>query len=93
MCSIHKFTINFIFFNRLHTENHEEDRPQELVGKRICDLRKQLKLTQAALASSAGMEESALQRIEAGRTNPTIKTLYKVAIALNVDIKELFENI
>jgi len=93
MCSIHKITINFIFFNRLHTENHEEDRPQEIVGKRICVLRKQLKLTQAALASSAGMEESALQRIEAGRTNPTIKTLYKVAIALNVDIKELFENI
>jgi len=93
MCSIHKITINFIFFNRLHTENHEEDRPQEIVGKRICVLRKQLKLTQAALASSAGMEESALQRIEAGRTNPTIKTLYKVAIALNVDIKELFESI
>jgi len=93
MCSIHKITINFIFFNRLHIENHEGDRPQEIVGKRICVLRKQLKLTQAALASSAGMEESALQRIEAGRTNPTIKTLYKVAIALNVDIKELFENI
>ena len=74
-------------------ENHEGDRPQEVVGKRISVLRKQLKLTQAALASTAGMEESALQRIEAGRTNPTIKTLYKVAIALNVDIKELFENI
>jgi len=54
-------------------------------------LRKQLKLTQASLASSAGMEESALQRIEAGRTNPTIKTLYKVSKALNVDIKNFFE--
>ena len=74
-------------------ENHEGDRPQVIVGKRISVLRKQLKLTQAALASTAGMEESALQRIEAGRTNPTIKTLYKVAVALNVDIKELFENI
>ena len=74
-------------------ENHEGDRPQVIVGKRISVLRKQLKLTQAALASTAGMEESALQRIEAGRTNPTIKTLYKVAIALNVNIKELFENI
>lgn len=74
-------------------ENHDGDRPQVIVGKRISVLRKQLKLTQAALASTAGMEESALQRIEAGRTNPTIKTLYKVAIALNVNIKELFENI
>ncbi|MBT4903723.1 MAG: helix-turn-helix transcriptional regulator [Flavobacteriaceae bacterium] len=74
-------------------ENHDGDRPQVIVGKRISVLRKQLKLTQAALASTAGMEESALQRIEAGRTNPTIKTLYKVTVALNVDIKELFENI
>jgi transcriptional regulator with XRE-family HTH domain len=74
-------------------ENHYGDRPQVIVGKRISVLRKQLKLTQAALASTAGMEESALQRIEAGRTNPTIKTLYKVTVALNVDIKELFENI
>jgi transcriptional regulator with XRE-family HTH domain len=74
-------------------ENHDGDRPQVIVGKRISVLRKQLKLTQAALASTAGMEESALQRIEAVRTNPTIKTLYKVTVALNVDIKELFENI
>ena len=74
-------------------ENLEGDRPQDIVGKQICILRKQLKLTQASLASSAGMEESALQRIEAGRTNPTIKTLYKVSKALNVDIKDLFENL
>ena len=74
-------------------ENHEGDRPQDIVGKQICILRKQLKLTQASLASCAGMEESALQRIEAGRTNPTIKTLYKVSKALNVDIKDLFENL
>ena len=74
-------------------KNNEGDRPQDVVGKRIFTLRKQLKLTQATLASSAGMEESALQRIEAGRTNPTIKTLYKVSKALNIDIKDLFENL
>ena len=74
-------------------KNHEGDRPQDVVGKQICTLRKQLKLTQASLASNAGMEESALQRIEAGGTNPTIKTLYKVSKALNVDIKDLFENL
>ncbi len=67
-------------------KNHEGLSPQEIVGKQICTLRKQLKLTQASLASSAGTEESALQRIEAGRTNPSIKTLYKVSKALNVEI-------
>ena len=74
-------------------ENHKGLRPQDIIGKQIYTLRKKLKLTQASLASSAGMEESALQRIEAGRTNPTIKTLYKVSKALNVDIKDLFKNL
>ena len=72
-------------------EKNRGGSPQILVGKQISTLRKQLKITQAVLASKAGMEESALQRIEAGRTNPTIKTLFKVAIALDVNIKVLFE--
>ena len=74
-------------------ENLKGLRPQDIIGKQIYTLRKKLKLTQASLAYSAGMEESALQRIEAGGTNPTIKTLYKVSKALNVDIKDLFENL
>jgi transcriptional regulator with XRE-family HTH domain len=72
-------------------ENNEDDRPQDIVGNQIRVLRKKLKLTQAVLASSSGMEESALQRIEAGRTNPTIKTLYKISKGLNVRIQEFFE--
>ena len=64
-----------------------------IVGKQICVLRKRFKLTQASLASSAGMEESALQRVDAGRINPTIKTLYKVANALNIELKVLFETL
>lgn len=72
-------------------EKDKDDTPQIRAGIQISTLRKQLKITQAVLASKAGMEESALQRIEAGRTNPTIKTLFKVAGALEVHIKVLFE--
>ncbi len=64
-----------------------------IVGKQICVLRKRFKLTQASLASLAGMEESALQRVDAGRINPTIKKLYKVANALNIELKVLFETL
>ena len=67
--------------------------PKIIVGKQICVLRKRFKLTQASLASLAGMEESALQRVDAGRINPTIKTLYKVANALNIELKVLFETL
>tara|TARA_R110000787_G_scaffold285924_1_gene402732 strand:- start:93 stop:242 length:150 start_codon:yes stop_codon:yes gene_type:complete len=43
-------------------------------------------MTQFDLAVASGMEENALQRIEAGRTNPTLKTLYKIATALDIQL-------
>lgn len=56
------------------------------VGLQIKKLRKERKLTQLDLAIKSDMEESALQRIEAGRTNPTLKTLLKISNALE-DVK------
>jgi transcriptional regulator with XRE-family HTH domain len=70
--------------------NYDSDMSQKIVGKQIRLLRKRFKMTQSVLVSKANMEESALQRIEAGRTNPTIKTLFKISNALNVELKVLF---
>lgn len=63
----------------------------KLVGKRIKMFRTQQKLTQFDLAVKSDMEENALQRIETGRTNPTLKTLLKIVYALGIDFKDLFE--
>jgi transcriptional regulator with XRE-family HTH domain len=63
----------------------------KLVGKRIKMFRTQQKLTQFDLAVKSDMEENALQRIETGRTNPTLKTLLKIVYALDIDFKDLFE--
>ena len=73
--------------------NYDSDMSQKIVGKQIRLLRKRFKMTQSVLASKVNMEESALQRIEAGRTNPTIKTLFKISNALNVELKVLFETL
>jgi len=73
--------------------NYDSDMSQKIVGKQIRLLRKRFKMTQSLLVSKANMEESALQRIEAGRTNPTIKTLFKISNALNVELKVLFETL
>ena len=72
--------------------NSERNQAQINVGKQIQFLRKKNNLTQANLAHLSDMEESALQRIEAGRTNPTIKTLFKISKALKVEFKDLFQN-
>jgi len=60
------------------------------IGKRIVHLREQKGLKQIDLASQMNIEDSALRRIESGRTNPTTKTLFKISKVLDVDIKELF---
>jgi len=63
----------------------------EKVGKKIIKLRKEQKLSQVDLAFLCDFEKSNLRRIEAGKTNPTLTTLYKISKALDVDIRLLFE--
>jgi len=60
------------------------------IGKQIRKFRLGQKMTQLDLAVKSGMEENALQRIERGRINPTIRTLLKIVNALDVDYRELF---
>lgn len=60
------------------------------LGKRIVQLREESDLKQIDLALKLDIEDSALRRIESGRTNPTLKTLLRIADSLNVNLTELF---
>jgi len=46
-------------------------------------------MTQLELSSKIGIDDSSLRRIESGRTSPTLKTLYRIAISLNVQIHDI----
>lgn len=61
------------------------------VGIRIRDLRKERNISQEELANEADIPLSQIGRIERGETNPTISTLYVLAIALDVDLKSLVD--
>jgi transcriptional regulator with XRE-family HTH domain len=61
------------------------------IGKKLKQRRIDLRLTQVQLSDLIGIEDSALRRIETGRTNPTIKTLLKLTNALSIDVSYLFE--
>lgn len=54
------------------------------VGERIRKLRKEKELTQEKLAELTKIEVRSIVDIEAGKRNPTLKTLNKIAKALNV---------
>lgn len=60
------------------------------LGQRIEELRKQKGLTQEELAEKAGLHRAYFWDIENGR-NISIKTAYKIAKALDVDLSELLK--
>ena len=68
-----------------------EDEYIKLVGSNIVARRKQLGIKQIDLAHKIGIEDSSLRRIESGKTNPTFKTLYRIALALEMDLSTLIE--
>jgi transcriptional regulator with XRE-family HTH domain len=63
----------------------------ELVGIRIRNIRKSQGVSQQILAYEVDMEKTNISRIEAGRTNVTIKNLYKIAQALGVTMKDIVD--
>lgn len=60
-------------------------------GNRLRELRKQKELPQDKLAAKAGLNPSYVGFIERAERNPTLETIYKLSVALNVPIKELFK--
>jgi len=59
------------------------------IANAVIRLRKERKLTLAALAQQAGISRSMLHEIEKDRTNPTVGIAWRLATALGVDLPEL----
>lgn len=62
---------------------------QIAIGKRIKLLRESKNIPQQDLAAQCNIEKSNLSRLEAGGTNPTIYTLYKIAEKLDISVSDL----
>lgn len=61
------------------------------VGDRVRDVRKKKNMTQEDVAHKAGIAVSQVGRIERGKLNPSISTMFVIALALEVEPKELFD--
>jgi len=64
-----------------------------LLGKRIKELRKGKGLTQEGLANEAEIGLAQVKRIEAGNINTSICSIYRITIALNINVSKLFEEL
>lgn len=63
---------------------------REKFGIRIKELRKKQDLTQEKLAELARIDYSYLNLIEAGKRNPSLKRIARLARVLRVSLPELF---
>jgi transcriptional regulator with XRE-family HTH domain len=63
------------------------------IGNRIKSIRISKGISQQQLAADCNFEKSNISRIEAGRTNITVYTLFVISKALNVSIQELLNQL
>ncbi len=59
-------------------------------GINVAKARKQASLTQDQLAWKAGIADNQIGRIERGEISASLKTMFKIAKALSIEVKELF---
>ena len=62
------------------------------LGSRITSLRQEKSLSRKKLAYNIGIAKSYLGYIEKGEANPTIETLYLLAMGLDVEVYDLLLN-
>ena len=65
----------------------------KLFGEQVKAKRKSLGITQAQLSADANIEISQISRIERGVSNTTVGTVFIIASAMNIHIKELFSDL
>lgn len=66
----------------------EKDVPKQL-GIRVRAARENAGLTQEELAERAEIDKDSVSSVERGRTFPSLRTMYDLAIGLGVDVVEL----
>ena len=72
------------------TENEDYDTLYEQIGEIVVKTRAKRVMTRAELARKTGLNPLSLIRIETGRGNVTVKSLYRIDKALDVDLKISF---
>lgn len=63
----------------------------EKLGNRIRDLRLEKGWTQMDLGAKSGYDATQIRRVEKGQTNPTVRTLIRIAESLDITVLELFD--
>ncbi|MCF0062008.1 helix-turn-helix transcriptional regulator [Dyadobacter chenwenxiniae] len=71
----------------------EKDIELKQLGLRIKELRKMKNITQEELAHTIDKDQQSIQRLEAGKINPSFLYLQQIAKGLDISLSEVFEKL
>lgn len=63
-----------------------------VIGKFLRYYRRLSNMTQAQVAEKAGINEKYYGELERDESSPTLNTLEKICIALNIEVKDFFQD-
>lgn len=61
------------------------------VGQKIIELRKKKNWSQSDLARACGKDRQAIEKIENGKVNSTLYTLYEIARVLEIPLSQILD--
>lgn len=64
-----------------------------IFGKRLKSLRIAKKLSQEKLAELSGLHSTYIGQIERGEKSPTIESIYKISVGLDISLSDFLKNI
>ena len=72
-------------------ENYDDDFPliQAKLAKNLIAFRNEFRLSQEALSFKANIDRTSIQNIELMKSNPSLKTISKLASALGISVEKL----
>jgi transcriptional regulator with XRE-family HTH domain len=70
---------------------YDQDAPSVNVGDRLRQLREERELSIRGLGRLSGLSANALSVIERSLSSPSVSTLYKIAVALEIPVTAFFE--
>lgn len=69
----------------------DENQFLKKIGENIVNARESKGIKQIDLAIKLDMEASSLRRIERGRTNTTLKMIFRIASILEIEMQDIFK--
>ena len=65
----------------------------EAIANTLCNLRREINISQEELAHAAGIHRTYISQIERGLKSPTLQVLFKIAVALDTQPSQILHDV